>query len=141
MELRLALEADIPAMQLVRGAVRENVLRDPTRVTTEDYRAMLRERGRGWVAEVAGHIVGFAVADLSSSNVWALFVEPGHEGLGIGRRLHDVLLDWMFAQGVPSVWLTTDPGTRAERFYRRARWRQVAVQPNGELRFEITRGS
>jgi hypothetical protein len=33
------------------------------------------------------------------------------------------------------MWLTTDPGTRAERFYRRAGWR-VTGSRNGELVFE-----
>jgi hypothetical protein len=34
----------------------------------------------------------------------ALFVEPGYESCGIGRRLHDTMMEWFFAAGVPEVW-------------------------------------
>lgn len=126
-------------MHRVRLSVRENRLSDPARVQPHHYRSMLNEHGRGWVAEVEGRIAGFAIADLSRSNVWALFVDPAFEGAGIGRRLHDAMLDGMFAAGAEQVWLSTDPGTRAERFYRSAGWRLAGREENGELRFERSR--
>jgi len=136
-----ATPADIDAMHVVRCAVRENRLSQPDRITSADYRAMLERDGRGWVAEVDGRIVGFAVADLSRSNVWALFVDPEHERRGIGRALHDVMMQWFLAQpGVESVWLTTSPGTRAEGFYERAGWRACGLDAHGEMRFEFGRG-
>jgi GNAT superfamily N-acetyltransferase len=72
--------------------------------------------------------------------VYALFVEPGHEGRGVGRRLHDTMMEWFFAAGVDDVWLSTDPNTRAERFYRKAGWMPTGSRPNGEIRFEMSRG-
>lgn len=69
MVIRLATEHDIDAMHRVRTSVRENRLSDPARVQPQHYRAMLGERGRGWVAEMGGRIVGFAVADRSRANV------------------------------------------------------------------------
>jgi len=140
MLIRPARQSDIPEMHRVRMCVRENVLRDPSAVTPEHTREMLvsRGRGRGWVCEIDGRIVGFAVGDLRASNVWALFVEPGYEGRGIGRQLHDAMLDWMFESGAERIWLSTDGGTRAERFYRRAGWQAAGMQPNGELRFEMS---
>lgn len=126
-------------MHRVRTAVRENRLADPARVQPHHYLAMLEEHGRGWVAEAGGRILGFAVADLARCNVWALFVEPGREGGGVGRRLHDTMLAWMFEAGAERVWLTTDPGTRAERFYRAAGWRSAGGDPGGEVRLEMTR--
>lgn len=137
--IRTATEADIEQMHRVRLAVRENRLADPSRVQPADYREMLRERGRGWVAEEGGRVVGFAVADRSRANIWALFVDPAAEGRGIGRRLHDAMLDWLFAEGVERAWLGTDPGTRAERVYRAAGWRFCGVDDNGEARFELSR--
>lgn len=98
---------------------------------------MLRERGRGWVAEAEGWIVGFAVADRSRANVWALFVDPEFKGRGAGRALHDAMMGWLFSSGVEAAWLTTDPGTRAERFYRAAGWRDVAPW-HGEARYELS---
>lgn len=138
MTIRVAVEADIPAMHRVRTSVRENALRDPESISREDYRRMLSREGRGWVCEADGRIVGMAVADLSRRNVWALFVEPAYEGRGIGRRLHDAMLDWLFDAGATHVWLSTDPGTRAERFYARAGWQYAGPEPNGEARYELT---
>jgi GNAT superfamily N-acetyltransferase len=137
--VRVAQEADIPEMHRVRVSVRENRLTDPASIGPDEYREMLRARGRGWVAEVDGRIVGFAVADLRLSNVWALFVEPGYEGRGLGRELHDTMMTWVIEQGAERVWLSTDPGTRAERFYGAAGWAHVGFERSGEARFEMPR--
>ncbi len=137
MTLRAAVEADIPAMHRVRLAVRENRLSRPDLVRPEDYRRLLAADGAGWVCERNGRIVGFAVGDLARGDLWALFVEPGHERAGLGRRLHDALLARMFAAGAARLWLTTAPGTRAERFYLRAGWRCAGRTPGGEARYEI----
>jgi aminoglycoside 6'-N-acetyltransferase I len=137
MRLRPATAADIPAMHRVRVAVRENVLGDPDAITADHYREMIEARGRGWVMhEDGGDIVAFAVADQSRRNIWALFVDPAHERRGLGRRLHDTMVAWLFAQSEDTVWLGTEPGTRAERFYRAAGWREAGRQRNGEVRFE-----
>lgn len=136
--IRIAAEADIAEMHRIRLAVRENRLADPSAVQADDYRRMLAEHGRGWVAETEGRLVGFAVGDRTRGNVWALFVHPEFEGHGAGRMLHDAMMDWFFAQGAGSVWLSTDPGTRAEAFYRAAGWRP-AGEYHGEARYELSR--
>jgi GNAT superfamily N-acetyltransferase len=136
--IRTATEADIEPMHVVRCAVRENRLSRPDRITRDDYRAMLERDGRGWVAEVDGRVVGFAIADLCRFNVWALFIDPEHERRGIGRALHDAMMEWFLAQpGVERVWLTTAPGTRAESLYRRAGWSDRGLDVGGEIRFEF----
>lgn len=139
MKVRIASVEDIPEMHRIRTSVRENRLGDPAMVQPRDYRAMLEERGRGWAAEVQGRMVGFAIADRVTASVWALFVDPEMEGLGAGRRLHDVMMSWLFASEVERVWLDTDPGTRAERFYGAAGWRRVGPAHRGEVRHELTR--
>lgn len=141
MQVRVATAADIPEMQRIRAGVRENRLSDPTSVRTEHYQAMLAEHGRGFVALEDGRVVGFAVADRRDGNVWALFVAPASEGRGHGRRLHEAMLDWLFAAGVARAWLTTDPGTRAERFYRAAGWRPAGTAARGEVRLELERAA
>jgi GNAT superfamily N-acetyltransferase len=98
---------------------------------------MITERGRGWVAEVEGHIVGFAVGDRVHANVWALFVDHAHECRGVGKTLHDSMMSWLFGEGVERVWLGTDPGTRAERFYRAAGW-QYLGHHHGEAKYELS---
>lgn len=137
--IRRAELGDIPAMHAVRMAVRENRLSDPSRVQPRDYDQRLAKRGHGVVAERDGQLVGFAIGDLTSQSVWAMFVHPDHERRGIGRQLHDELLQWMFAAGAWQVWLTTDPGTRAAAFYVAAGWHVAGTEPNGELRFERSR--
>jgi GNAT superfamily N-acetyltransferase len=137
--IRLATTDDIAQMHRVRVSVLENRLSNPALVRPDDYRSMLVQHGRGWVCEVDGRIVGFAIGDLSRSNIWALFVEPEFERRGIGRRLHDAMLEWMFAAGARNVWLGTQKGSRAEGFYRAAGWRGAGDQPNGEVRYEMSR--
>lgn len=115
-------------------AVLENKLSDPALVTHAMCRDMLLERGAGWVCEAEGKVVGFAIVDLTRSNVWALVVDPLFEKKGIGRKLHDLMVSWSFAAGQPKLWLTTDPGTRAEAFYRKAGWVETGIEQNGEIR-------
>lgn len=140
MTLRIATTADIEAMHRIRLSVRENRLGDPARVTPAQYHAMLETRGRGWVYEdssARNSIVGFAVADNTARNIWALFVQPEYEGRGIGRVLHDAMVEWLFAVGDTPIWLTTDAGTRAARFYAAAGWVAAAPPERGEVRLEL----
>ena len=136
--IRRATLADAEELQRVRRAVRENRLSDPSRVTLDDVRDRLAGLGLGWVAEVGGRIVGFAIADLPTRNIWALFLEPEYERRGIGRRLHDTMMDAVFEATSARVWLSTSPGTRAESFYRAAGWLDTGRTANGEIRFEMS---
>lgn len=137
MEIREAMHSDIAAIQRVRNAVKENMLSDPSRVTDADCEEYLFRRGKGWVCEVDGQLVGFSIADLVDENIWALFVHPDYDRQGIGRKLHDVMLGWYFAQGKDWVWLGTSPGTRAEGFYRKAGWRETGLHGTEEIKFEM----
>ncbi|MET0661064.1 MAG: GNAT family N-acetyltransferase [Steroidobacteraceae bacterium] len=137
LSLRVATVADIEPMHRIRMAVQENRLRDPSRVQYDDYRRMLETDGRGWVCEERGVLVGFGVADQVRRNIWALFVAPEHERRDIGRALLDAMVQWLFQVGPEPIWLSTEPGTRAERFYAAAGWRSAGVEPNGEVRFEF----
>ena len=124
-------------MQIVRRAVRENALSDPTRISDEDYVDFLTSRGKGWVAIENDEVNGFAIADLQEHNIWALFVHPDHEAKGIGLALHDQMLNWYFSQTNTTVWLSTAPGTRAERLPQ-SRVDIDRLLWSGELRFEIS---
>ncbi|MBU1820082.1 MAG: GNAT family N-acetyltransferase [Bacteroidetes bacterium] len=139
MKYREANQEDIRQMQIVRNSVKENSLSNPNRVTDEDYKEFLTERGKGWVCEIDGLIVGFAIADLRDNNIWALFLKPEMEGIGIGRQLHNLMLDWYFSTGKEDVWLGTSPNTRAERFYRRIGWTETGLHGEGEIKFEMTK--
>lgn len=136
--MRQACSADVPAMHRVRMSVLENRLVS-RRLSEQDYLDEIEVTGRGWVIESEGNIVAFAVGNSATASIWALFVEPGHEGKGYGRQLHDVMVAWLWEQGHDRLWLTTGPGTRAARFYEAAGWRQTEVTADGELRYELQR--
>ena len=137
--IRQATVKDVDSMHFIRLSVTENKLSDPARITISDYIRFITERGRGWVCQQDDRIVGFAIADVTGRNIWALFVMPGHEGIGIGTMLHNFMLDWYFNQQHEWVWLSTSPATRAERFYTNAGWNNMGVQENQEIRFEMTK--
>ena len=138
MTFREANKADIKQIQIVRNAVTENTLSDPELVTDADCLEFISKRGKGWVCEIDGQIVGFSIADLKENNIWALFVHPDYDKQGIGRQLHDLMLNWYFKQTTKNVWLGTEPGTRAETFYRKSGWKEIGIHGKGEIKFEMT---
>ncbi|MNU19239.1 ribosomal-protein-alanine N-acetyltransferase [compost metagenome] len=138
MLIRAALVSDIPSIQIVRNAVKENMLSNPALVTDQDCEAFITRRGKGWVCVADDQIVGFSIADLLENNVWALFVHPDYDRRGIGKQLHDIMLDWYFTQSTKTIWLGTAPGTRAATFYKKAGWTEVGIHGNGEIKFEMT---
>jgi GNAT superfamily N-acetyltransferase len=119
---RRAEVVDIPAMSAIRLAVTENVLRDPARVTRQMYVEYLEAAGRGWVAEVDGEVAAFCYAAKEDGSIWALFVAPRHEGLGLAKRLLGLAVDYLFDFGHDSVTLSTGSDTRADRFYAAQGW-------------------
>ena len=136
--LRQAVASDIPGMQRVRSAVRENRLVS-TVITDEAVREAIEVSGRGWIVESQGEIVGFSIGNAMNGNVWALFVHPDHERRGYGRSLHDTLIVWLWSQGLDRLWLTTEAGSRAQGFYEVAGWHLVGRSDRGELRYELQR--
>lgn len=52
-------------------------------------------------------------------------------------QLHSVMVDWMRKAGCQTAWLVTEPGTRAEEFYRKAGWQLAELTAPGEARFEM----
>ena len=139
MNIRVAEIKDISQIQVVRNLVKENRLSDPALVPDSDVEDYITRRGRGWVCQINGQIVGFGIADLVDNNIWALFIHPDFEKLGIGKKLHDKMMNWYFSQTDKTVWLGTSPKTRAELFYRKAGWKEVGVHGKGEIKFEMTK--
>jgi len=123
--LRRAGSADIPAMSAIRLSVTENVLSDPARVTLQMYEDYLDRDGRGWVAEDDGVVRAFCYADRHEGSIWALFVDPRHEGRGLGKSLLELAVAWLFELGHHRITLGTTPGTRADRFYTARGWTRM----------------
>lgn len=132
--IRKAIPADHARIHAIRMGVRENILSDPTLVTEEEV-DWYREHAIFLVAEEAGEVVAFTCANHQSGLVWALFVDPVHEGRGHGRALLDAALAGLVAAGHAQAWLTTGAGTRAERFYRRHGWREMGRSIDDQIVF------
>jgi len=132
---RRATRSDIPGMHIVRLAVRENRL-TTSAVTEEHYIPAIESTGRGWVIEDHGEVIAFAIGNSETGNIWALFVHPNHEGKGYGRSLQDVMVSWLFEQGLTRLHLDTELGTRAQRFYEASGWTCVGHDADGEALYE-----
>jgi GNAT superfamily N-acetyltransferase len=134
MFFREAKSQDIEKMHAVQMAVEED--KAAPLPGPQDYRQLLA-KGKGWVCEVDGDILGFALADLPEARVCALLVLPGLEGDFISRMLHDLMTSWCFARGVPRLTLSTTPNTRAEQFYLKAGWVKTGIADNGKIHLEL----
>ncbi len=130
---------DVPAAHVIRLAVRENRLSDPSVVTEQDYHDFLTRDTMSWVCELDGELAGFVMVDVEKCNLWALFVAPEHEGKGIGRALHETMIT-AYLKHRDVLRLTTAPETRAAQFYRKAGYTEQGRTTNRkELIFELRR--
>ena len=132
--IRAATLADIPRLVEIRGSVHENRLSDPNRVTISDYEWHIAY-ATVHVWEEDGVIKGLAAGDPRNGSIWALFVDPAYEGCGIGQALIRVACGSLVAAGHRAARLSTDPGTRAERFYLRNGWLANGRTEKGEVIF------
>ena len=136
--IRRARLDERPRITEIRLSVRENRLRDPSRVTDADSRWFNDDPGI-WVWEEDGRVLGFSAADTRDGTIWALFVDPAHEGRGIGRNLLARACAVLRVAGHRTATLGTEPGSRADRFYRRAGWTPLHIDRHGEqvLRLDL----
>ena len=132
--IRQALLSDIPRLMEIRAAVRENRLSDPSRVTLADYLWHI-DHAPIHVWEDRGLIKGLSAGDPRDGSIWGLFVDPRFEGHGIGQALMLAACTSLAMAGHRIAKLSTDPGTRAERFYLRNGWRPDGYTDRGEVVF------
>jgi len=142
---REATAADLPGISRVRTSVIENALTAAQLaqrgITNDSIAASFLAQSKGWVAARAGEVVGFAIADRATHSIFALFVLPAFERRGIGGRLFEFALAWLWDNGAPRVWLTTDPRTKAARFYARRGFVPAGAAERGDVRYERARPS
>lgn len=133
--IRRARAEDHARVTEIRNTVTENVLRDPSRVTVEEYRWFEQNPGV-WVWEEDGLILGFSAADTRDGSIWALFMASDHQRRGIGRALFEKACEVLRQDGHRTAWLTTDPDSRAAGFYRAAGWEEIGTSKRGESIFK-----
>jgi GNAT superfamily N-acetyltransferase len=114
---------DIPALFAVRVATHENRLSHEELaemgINEESVKQKLKGSYKGWLCEVDGDVVGFAMGDRSSGELWVIAVLPEYIGQGIGARLLNQVEKWLVESGCKRLWLTTDidPQLKAYSFY------------------------
>jgi GNAT superfamily N-acetyltransferase len=133
--LRQAIRDDLPELLRVRYAVSEN---RPSRIIPDSQVIETLElTGRGWVIELNRVVAAFAIGDAVTGSVFALFVDPSHQGHGYGRRLHDTVVEWLWSRGLDRIWLNTQRCTRAQLFYEKLGWLCRGAADSGQFRFEL----
>ena len=137
MNFRQAIPEDIPQIQIVRNSVKENQLSNPNLIPDDLVEEFITKRGKGFVCEIDDIIVGFSIVDFVENNVWALFLLPEFEGKGIGKKLHQLMLDEYFSKTKETIWLSTEANSRAETFYKKQGWKNAGLHGN-EVKFEMS---
>ncbi len=117
-----ALAGDIPEMMAVRLLAQENKLHASPEEEAARYRFQLNAGENGWTCRIGGFLRGFAIADPGGRRLDAVFVHPYFKRDGIGRYLHNAAVERLFAQSSAPIHVATQPGTSAERFFRKAGW-------------------
>jgi GNAT superfamily N-acetyltransferase len=140
--IRAARPEDMDEITFVRTSVLENHLSLEGMATLGITPAGVAENLRsgdlgGWVAKEEGRIVAFSMADRRDGQIFALFTLPGHEGRGHGTALLQAAVDWLRGHGCDEAWLSTDPGTKADRFYARRGWSRGGLKANGEVYYRL----
>jgi GNAT superfamily N-acetyltransferase len=132
--IRKATRVDYPRISEIRFAVRENRLSNPASIgPVVDW---LFDNSTFWVWEEDGAIQGFSAADPRDGSIFALFVHPSYERRGIGRALLTLDCSVLKESGHAIATLTTEAGTRAERFYRIDGWIEVGRKEDGQIVFQ-----
>lgn len=134
MNIREMTKADIPEVIDLRTRTRENALTieqlASLGITVDSVEGMLNISHRGWVCFYAGKIIGFAMGNHETGEVWVIAVHPDHEGKGIGKELLTYTQNWLWEKGWEKIWLTTDIDTslRAYGFYKKLGWEDVEIK-------------
>ena len=103
-------------------------------ITPESVIEMMAHTHRGWLCEVDSRVVGFAMGNRETGEMWVIAVFKQYEGQGIGKRLLSMVEQWLFSEGWNEIWLTTDPdeNLRAVGFYRHLGWIDWKLEPDGD---------
>lgn len=145
-EIRPATTEDVELLFDIRTSVVENhqsrLELASIGVTPASVATMLNRTCRAWIAIVDGTPAAFSMADASRATIFAMFVRPGYEGMGLGRRLMHDAASWLFGRGIDEIWLTTgdDPDLRAHGFYRHLGWSLAGAAEDNQLKYIKRRG-
>jgi GNAT superfamily N-acetyltransferase/beta-phosphoglucomutase-like phosphatase (HAD superfamily) len=131
-DIRTMCRGDMDAVFHVRTSVAENRLTEDELhdlgITRQSIAAMIDEGDlKGWVSVSHGEVVGFALATVSTREIYALFVLPEHSGRGVGQALLDIAVYFLRRTAPGTVRLRTDPTMPAYRFYLKRGWKDTGA--------------
>ncbi|MCX5478779.1 GNAT family N-acetyltransferase [Kaistia geumhonensis] len=149
--IRVATANEVPILNAIRTSVRENHMSLERMadygITPEVIARVITTTGRGFIASVDGVDAGISIAEAEAGCIFAMFVLPDYEGMGLGRLLMAKAERFLFEAGCRDVWLEAGAveGLRAHGFYAHLGWRHDGLMPDGQLRFvksrdELVRG-
>lgn len=142
--LRRAKVADIDTLFDIRTSVRENHLSREQMaelgITPQVLAEAIESAPCAWIAEIDGVAGGFAMVDIEEGELFALFVRPECEGLGMGRLLLAAAEEQLFREH-ENIWLVTDGGNgiRANAFYSRHGWQFAGRVDERDVRYGKSR--
>ena len=133
---------DVEDIFNVRTSVSENHLSleemQEMGITQSTVNNMIEEGRCAWVATDDDEVVGFSMILRETGSLFGLFVLPGYEGLGIGRRLTEIAEQALFKHH-EIAWLETDKNSRAARFYMQLGWVNKTTSDSTFIRLEKKR--
>ncbi|AKS04959.1 GNAT family N-acetyltransferase [Pseudomonas trivialis] len=142
--IRTATQDDIDTLFSIRTSVVQNHLSVEQMaelgITPQVLAESIEAAPCVWVAEVDGRAVAFAMVDLAEGEVFAMFVLPTYENLGLGRQLMAVAEAALFEHH-DRLYLITDgrDEIRANGFYQRLGWVVVGQVDGDDVRYEKSR--
>lgn len=142
--IRAATQDDVNTLFNIRTRVVQNHLSVEQMaqlgITPQVLADSIREAPCAWVAEVDGQPVAFSMVDLATGEVFAMFVLPTHENLGLGRQLMAVAETALFERHA-TLFLVTDgrDEIRANGFYQRLGWTVTGSVEGDDVRYEKSR--
>jgi ribosomal protein S18 acetylase RimI-like enzyme len=142
--VRPAKLSDVEALFTVRTSVNENHLSREQMsrmgITESVVADMIEEDRCAWVATDDDEVVGFSMILREKGSLFGLFVLPGYEGRGIGRRL-TMLAEQELFKHHEIAWLETDKDSRAAKFYMQLGWGNETKIDDNFIRLEKRRGA
>ncbi len=132
--IRKILHSDIASLFKVRVATRENALSlselERLDITEESIKSAIDDSHCGWLYEVEGKTVAFAMGDYRAKEFTVIALLPEYENQGIGVRLLNKVEDWLLSKGCNEIWLTTDTdkSLRAYGFYIKHGWKDCKIE-------------
>lgn len=142
--IRIATTADIDSLFDIRTCVVQNHLSceqlTALGITAATLAEAIEQGPCAWIVEVDGVPAGFTMIDCDGGEVFALFVRPEFEGIGIGRMLMETA-EKALLHDHRTIWLVTDghEDIRANGFYQRLGWSLAGSIDDRDVRYEKRR--